>query len=196
MRESKAPHLSLLLATLLAAGCGSTEPSRFYLLNPLPKGGAVEENGDFKLMVGPVSVADYINRPQLVLRESENEVHLQEFHRWAEPLKDRIAYVLVENLSQLLSTNQISLYPFEAAGDQGRQVTVWIAEFDAYPGKEVVLKAWWRLYDSEKKKLLKLGRSLIRKPLNEDHDYAACAAAWSEALADFSREIAEAIKKE
>ena len=116
--------------------------------------------------------------------------------RWAEPLKDRIAYVLVENLSQLLSTKQVSLYPFKNAGDRGYQVTVWIAEFDVHPDEAVVMKAWWRLYDAKTNEVLRLGRSTIRKPLNEDHDYAACAAAWSEALADFSREIAEAIKKE
>ena len=57
--------------------------------------------------VFPVAMPDYLDRPQVVTRVSENEIKLDEFNRWAEPLKENFYTVLVENLSTLLSNEKI-----------------------------------------------------------------------------------------
>lgn len=199
MYENKTSRFSILAASLLVlltAGCGSTEPSRFYLLTPMPDDETLERGNDLKLTIGPVSVAEYINRPQIVSRKSPHEIDFSEFHRWAEPLKERVAYVLAENLSLLLATDRVSIFPSKDLGKEDYQITIWIAECDVQPEKEVLFKAWWSLFKSGSHETVLLKSSTFRKPLNDDDDYVACAAAWSEILADFSREIAAAINKE
>jgi hypothetical protein len=69
-----------------------------------------------------------------------------------------------------------------------------IAGFGVLPGKEVLLKARWSLYRPETDEMLLFRSSAFRKPLNEADDYVGYAAAWSEALANFSRDVAEAIR--
>ena len=41
----------------------------------------------FSVSVGPVTLPMVVDRPQLVLRVSDNRVDILEMHRWAEPLK-------------------------------------------------------------------------------------------------------------
>ena len=94
--------LSVVLSAILLPGCGSTRPTEFYLLTPLPA--AVEAEKDLTIGVGPLTLVDYLDRPQIVTREKANKVLLNEFHQWAEPLKDNLLRILAMNLSALKIT--------------------------------------------------------------------------------------------
>ncbi len=186
----------LILCTLLSllSGC-TTPPSRFYLLTPLeaeqPRNPPA--NPGIGLVVGPVTLPDYLLRPQIALRNEANEIQFQEFHRWAEPLHGNFSRVLAENLSRLLNSARVVRYPGYRAGDLPYQVVVDVTRLDAGTGRPVELVARWRILHRRDRELFRSGKSLIAEPV-EDESPRAIVTALSRALARLSREIAEALK--
>ena len=65
-------------------------------------------------MVGPVTVPELVDRPQMVTRVSDNEVAVNEFARWGESLKSNIPRVIASNLVKLtvflLDMSNLSIY--------------------------------------------------------------------------------------
>src|SRR4029453_19244050 len=70
--------LCLLLATAaFGGGCFGSKPTRFYMLSTVAPAAAttLESAGASRVIaLGPVSIPDYVDRPQIVLRESANQV--------------------------------------------------------------------------------------------------------------------------
>ena len=88
------------LALLLLSACGSPPRERFYTLDaPEPP---VAADGAPSISVGPVSIPELVDRPQLVVRVRPNEVVLTEQERWAEPLRGAITRVVAANLAAAL----------------------------------------------------------------------------------------------
>src|SRR5262245_63349391 len=105
--------LALVLATAaLAAGClGGSAPTRFYVLAPVD-GAAVAGERPLAIGIGPVSVAGYLDRPQIVTRPAADKIDLGEFDQWGEPLRDGITRVLAEDLARQLPGAKISTFPW------------------------------------------------------------------------------------
>ncbi len=181
---------------LLLTGCAASQPSKFYLLTPLPNSAGTGAIPDGKsrhtVGVGLVELAPYLDRPQIVTRTKKNELLLDEFHRWAEPLKDNFARVLTDNLSILLSGDQMAVYPWTPSVPTDFHVTVEVARFDTGPEGTTSLAARWRILAAGKETVLASKRASFSEPVNP-LDYGAIVSAMSHALADLSREIALAI---
>jgi uncharacterized lipoprotein YmbA len=186
------------LTTLGACSIKSeTAPSNFYMLNSMSTeaatGGAQSGLSDLELAIGPVSVPAYLDRPQIVTRGPGNEVTLSEFDRWAEPLKDNITSVLTDNLSRLLPTERVSVYPSSLARDLDLRVTLEVIRFDGSMGGDVVLDARWSVIPADAEAPLRTERSGITQPAS-DSGYAAVVNAMNRALDSLSREIAAGVR--
>ena len=182
-----------LVLSLILAGC-TTQPSRFYLLTPgdVSPGGAVFE--DLVLGVGPVRLAAYLERPQIVARNSANSLKVEEFDRWGGTLEANITWVVAENLSLDLGTESVVTFPWERALVPDYQVTIDVRQFDlARPG-EVRLTALWRLLGSRGEVLHAIRKSDIRESLTGGEGFESQVAAQSRALARMSLEIADTIR--
>ena len=184
--------LLLALAVCFSACGGKSATSQFYVLSPLPQPGLSAGEG-MTIGVFPVSMPDYLDRPQIVTRVSENELKLDEFSRWAEPLKDSFTRALVQNLSTILNTAKVIKTTQSTGSLMSLQVAVEVVQFDGTLGGDVVLIAKWGLFDADGKKLL-LGKGSSFKEPTGAPTYEALVAAESKAVAALSREIAEAIK--
>ena len=93
------------------AGCipGATEPSRFFVLRPVPTTSEPAPKGDaIAIGVGPVVFPAYLDRPEMVTQVSANELNVDEFHRWAEPLRDNFTGVLACCLNNCVSAGSAS----------------------------------------------------------------------------------------
>ncbi len=187
--------LLILCLLLLLVGC-STPPSRFYVLTPVAPDASPKPTTSpgIGVVVGPVSLPEYLLRPQIALRNEANEIQFQEFHRWAEPLHGNFSRVLAENLSRLLHSARVVRYPGYRAGDLPYQVVVDVTRLDVGKGRPVTLVARWRILDRHDRKPLYDGRSTIQEPV-EGNAPQAIVAAQSRALAQLSREIAEALER-
>jgi uncharacterized lipoprotein YmbA len=163
--KSLLPQLVLRSAILTACacllaigGCVSTQPSRFYLLTPLPRLEATPQvppgaRGP-AIGVGPVILPKYLDRPQIVTHASSYEVSVAEFERWAEPLEVNFARVFAENLASLIPTDRLAMYPWPRSTPIDYQVTLEVVEFLGRLGGESALIARWTLSRGEGQEVL------------------------------------------
>jgi len=195
MRTQKySVHVAVLLLALvicLSACAGKSASSKFYVLSPLPQSKLSGADGT-TIGVFPVSMPDYLDRPQIVTRVSENEIKLDEFSRWAEPLKESFYTALVDNLSTLLNQEKIIKTSHNLGTPTTLQVGVEVLQFDGALGGDVVLSVKWGLFGERGKNVLIAKRSSFKEPTGAA-TYEAFVAAQSRAVAALSREIAEAI---
>ena len=196
-------EIVLLISFIFLGGClgtGTQKPTDYYLLQPLNS--AMEEQGaaareGIVLGIGPVRVQDYLNRPQIVTRTSTSEIMLHEFHYWGEPLSTNFTVVLAQNLSALLSTDRIFIFPYRNKQNLPLQyqVIVDVIRFDGEPGVKASLLVQYcilQFQDNGMKELVTRQPS-FSKPLADD-SIATLVAAMSELVADLSSEIAGEIK--
>ncbi|ACC69842.1 PqiC family protein [Paraburkholderia phymatum] len=176
----------------LLAACASPRSS-FYTLSPDSTLESVGAPLSVAVVVGPVTIPELVDRPQLVTRVSGNEVRLDEFARWGEPLKSGVADVIAADLTRLLGSKQVSVSSQTVAGTEACRVRVDIVQFDSMPGEAVAVDALWTVRVAGRTTLL-TGRSTVREPV-QGTDEAALVAAHSRALAAVSREIAAAIRR-
>jgi uncharacterized lipoprotein YmbA len=188
MRRLAAFALACTLV-LLAAGC-SSPPAKFYTLSAAATPAATPSK--LSVVVGPVSVPSVIDRPQIVVTTSANQVAVDEFSRWASPVQDNIARVVAENLVALLGTPRVTLHQSSLGADVEYRVQIEVRNFESAPGKYASLDAVWtvrRLKDSK----TETGRTSVREPVDGDN-FEALAAAHSRAIAKMSQEIADTVR--
>lgn len=197
---------SLRLAIMLLAGvaffmltaCGTTAPTRFYLMGPIGDEGAIAPASGAKavsLALAPVELPDHLKRPQMVTRKSGHQVKVDEFNRWAEPLEVHVTAILAENLSRLLATEGVTISSRHKRADFDYHLAVNFSRFDGWPGKEARLDCRWYLGTGDAPAGAHAERFSATRPL-AGSDYADLVAALSDLLADLSREIARKIDAE
>ena len=183
------------LVLLVVAGCSESPPTHFYTLSgmQLPPAGA---NAPKTVVgVGPVTLPEYLDRPQIVTRASGNRVVLASFHSWVEPVDSMFTRVLVGNLSSLLATDNVITLPQRRPLALDYQVEVDVDRFDGDLTGRAVLDARWRVFGKDGEQLIGEGRSTIVQPAAEPDSYEALVAAMSQALAQMSRAIASTIEQ-
>ncbi|NRA53251.1 MAG: membrane integrity-associated transporter subunit PqiC [Gammaproteobacteria bacterium] len=96
----KIKFLLISLLTLLSAGCSSVKPAlTFYQLSPPPITQQVELTSA-TLIIEPVTLVDYLKRPNLLLERQSGQLYVTKYQLWAEPLDQAIARTLVNHLNQ------------------------------------------------------------------------------------------------
>ena len=184
----------LMVATLLAsAGCGTTSKATFYQLEQPASAQLTGIERGVAIGVGPVKVAEYLDRPQVVTRAADHKLDLSELNRWAEPLKVSIPRVIGINLSNMLTTNRIFLLPRrDRVIPLDFKVVIDIARFDGKLGGNAMLTARWTLYGKEDRVIL-TKVTIVNEPTG-GNDYEHLIAAENRALQALSREIANALE--
>jgi uncharacterized lipoprotein YmbA len=184
---------------LAASGCsglpGGTPVTSFYVLTALPKAeaSAAGKAQELAVGVGPIDIPEYLKRPQIVTRASENRLDVAEFDQWGGNLEDNVTAVVAENLSRLLSTDNVATYPWRASQPIDYEVEIEVIEFERGPSGSVELAVQWNLFGEDGTKALAAKRSDFSEAVAAD-DYGSIVAAMSRALGALSREIAAALR--
>jgi uncharacterized lipoprotein YmbA len=142
--------------------------------------------------VGPVTIPAYVDRAPIVVRTGDGEVRLSGEDHWAESLRDGVTRTLAENLSAMVPTDAVAIFPWRTPRTVQYRVTVDILRFEGVLGGPTVLHAHWRLLDRAGKELV-LGAAHLEETASEP-TYAALVAAQSRLLASLSRDIAAEIR--
>jgi uncharacterized protein len=191
MIRRAATALALCGLAAVAAGCGTSPPSRFYTLSGTTAAAAAPSN--LSIAVGPVTIPGAVDRPQMVVTTGANQVELDEFNRWAAPLGNNISRVVAMNLVTLLGTPNVSLFPQMLSANTDFRVAIEVQRFDSTPGDSALLDAVWivrRTADGKSD----TGRTTAREPVSEK-SYDALVAAHSRAVARLSQDIATAVQE-
>ena len=178
-------RLFLLLAAVLVAGCASPAKS-FYVLTaagPVPSGGGVG------IGVGPVALAEYLDRPNLVTQQAPNQLAVAEDHRWAGELSASIARVTAANLGRQLRTGNVRTYPWQTDSEVSYQVTLDVRQLHSESDGYAVIEAGWRAYSLPDRRLKASKTFTDREPLESD-GYNASVAAQSRLLERLAQNIA------
>jgi uncharacterized protein len=181
--------LSLFVLTVLLFGCATSSPSRFYTLNATAQ--PTNAGFPYAVSVGPVTVPPVVDQPQIVTQMGPNQVQIDEFNRWASPLKTDIARVVAENLIKKLGTSRVTTFPQSTVDGVTYRVTIDVLRFESVPGEAATIDALWTIRHTADGRSLP-GRSTWREPVKAS-GFDALVAAHSRALDRLSEDIAKAL---
>ena len=190
----KGSLLAGFICALLLAGCARTAPVSYYQLSALDaaRNASATEAGKMVIGIGPVRLPEYLDRPQIVTRQSANRLQLADNHRWAEPLGENIPRVLGENLSAQLGTDRILLYPWPSSRTTDYQLLVEVLHFENESDGAARLVALWSVKGRDGGIVLSERRSSHLAPaISRDQD--GQVGALNAALGSLCREIAQGL---
>ncbi len=184
--------LAVTLTTVVLAGCAGSPKSDFYTLSAEAPRESVSHGSPVIVVIGAVTVPELVDRPQIVVRAGTNHVTIDEFARWAEPLKSQIPRVFVADLSLLLNSPRVSTLPIGGDAAAAWRVRIDVQRFDALLGDAVTVDVLWSVLPPGKAPPI-TGRTIASEPC-AGAGYDAAVVAWSKALATVSRAIAAGIR--
>lgn len=205
MRLSRLQALLALAGLAVLTGCVSlrrTPEARFFVLRALvepAEPAAGDRPGDL-VGVLPVVLPGYLDRPQVVTWRAPDELRIDEFLRWAEPLDLGITRTVAENLDALLTPYRVIRSPWPSSAKVRWRVRVHLRLFGPQQNGEVRLEGRWAvLPEAAERPLLVRTTSLGRGPFPGKPDKPEAGVgveAMSQLLADLSREIADGIRSQ
>jgi hypothetical protein len=187
----------LLIGVALSGACSwQSAPVHFYVLDGARGSSATVSATPAgrgpTIGVGPITLPRYLERNNIVTRQ-DTELVVAEFDRWGEPLSESVPRLIAADLSTLLGTERIVMFPWPVGKTVDQQVVVEVLRFEGTSGGDVVLEARWRILGPDKQEVL-LRHSVVREPAG-GAGYPALVAAMSRTVGMLSREIADAVKR-
>lgn len=180
----------VLLASALITGCFRSRADEYYLLTPA---GPAPRGGGIGVGVGPVSVAEYLDRSNLIFQTSGQRLEVSDQHHWAGDLRNSIASVMASNLGRELRTGNVRTYPWDRDDELRYQVVIDVRQLHGTPDGGAILEAGWRVYALPSSKLIVSRSSTLSERLARD-GFEELAAAESRLLMNLAREIVAALR--
>lgn len=187
---------AVVVALAALAACSTTPPTRFYALDAVaaPQAAAAPRAASpaTTVAVRTVALPGAVDRPQFVVRAGDSRVSLDEYNRWAGPLRDEIARVVAGNLAAELGSPVVTV---SAALPSTSDLVVLldVQRFDAKAGEGVDVDIVWIVRRAIDDVPGRSGRSVVREAAGAT-GYEALVAAYNRALAKASRDIAAAVR--
>ncbi len=184
--------LAFLPPLLALAGCALlTAPkilqTQFFVLNAVaPATGATS---NITIGLGPISLPNYLERPDMARRVNENQIAYDPSARWAQPLAENFERVIAANLVQIMNPQRILSFPWYANAAIDYVVTVGASRFEQQPDGNMLLEARWMVRDSHDATIALQTTSYTRPGGTPEQN----AAALSALVADLSQAIAAEI---
>ena len=192
MKITLAPVLTFLLLAV-GSGCAKTPAPDIYLLDSAAPTHLPGFEKGIAVGVGPVELAPYLDRGQIISRESATKLKASEGHQWGEPLKAGFTRVLVVNLGLELDSNRIYEFPTRQRRSLDYQVAVDVLRFDGALSGEVVLGVRWTLLSGDGRRVLVSKVSSIEEAVRQP-SYESFVNAQSRAVVQLAREVADGVR--
>jgi hypothetical protein len=186
-----------VLVSLLLGACGSSPPVRYFSLSTTVTGGGQDSDDAAVLGLGPLRMAEYLDRTQIVTRGVGAELEVDEFSRWAEPLSPALHRVVSTDVDNLMPGVIVVAFPWESVvrAEVDYRLLGDVTRFDTDSDGLVVLEVQWGSTSVESGEvLIRAHRSRYEAQAQSADDPAAVALAMNDALAKFSRDIANKLE--
>lgn len=182
--------MALLLALTMLIGCGSSPLPNHYLLtaNAPP---ASDVTSELTIGLGPVFVADFLERPQVVTNSGSNRLEVDDLHRWAEPLDAGILRVMVVNMAELLGTERVSVFPWRRDETPDVAVRIILIELD-HLGGQAQLGVRWVVVDVASDTVV--SQNLSRYTQRSTRGPQDLVQSYSDLFAELAADIASEIR--
>jgi uncharacterized lipoprotein YmbA len=186
---SMARTAALLLAVLFLSACGSSPRTAYYVLRPATEVAPAGERP--ALGIAALEVADYLLAAQLATGDGTRVVRA-DFHRWAEPLDEGIARVLLLDLGGALDTQAVRAAPWPRDWVPEWELRVRIERLDAGE-TEATLVAAWSLQDGARSRPARDRLTRLSRP-RSGGGTATIAADFSALLGEFAGVVAGEVR--
>lgn len=143
--------------------------------------------------VGPVALAEYLDRSNLVIQESQNQLSVSENHRWAGDLSESIARVSAANLGRQMKSGNVRTYPWQSDAEIRYQVTLDIRQMHSTADGYAVIEAGWRVYSLPDRNLKASKTFVDREPLKSD-GFDSMVAAQSLLMSRMAQDISSSLR--
>jgi len=202
--------VTTLLVVSVLLGCSSPKTT-YYKLNSDPVPMMADASAKIRVMVGPVSIPVKMDRPQLVVQTSSNEVQVYEYQRWAGSLKSDIGRVVGASLARDLATPNIWNFAESTQTNFDYQILLDVQNIESSSDSGIVIDVLWTIKpigdinvaivknpnpngDAAVKSHIMMGRSLVREPTSGP-GLDAMLAAQSRAFSKVGAEIAQSLPR-
>lgn len=190
-----------LAAVAALAGCSSAQPRLHVLVPMTPAAGdggtghaAGRSAGNRLIGVQPVTMPEYLDRPEIVAYAGPNTLDTNRDDQWAERLPTNVTRVVTENLSVLLPKDRVRTMPSRDSDRFDYEVSVDFDRFERSVAGDSTVDAHWAIRDGATGKVLARDETRLATRV-PDRGYAALVAAMNENLTTLSRDIAAAVAK-
>ncbi|HEY2630082.1 MAG TPA: PqiC family protein [Usitatibacter sp.] len=186
-------RIAAVAAALVLCACGGAAPRiDFYSLTAPPAPAApTAPASTLAIHVGPVTVPDAVDRPQMVVRLDDNRVDIDDQHRWVEPLKNAVPRLIADSIARELNTPNVLTSRQSSGLEIDYRVAIDVQHFDSSSG-EVSEDVLWTIRSRKETQAPRLGRSAVKE--NATGGAEGIAAAHARALQRVAHDIAEAIR--
>ena len=146
MTALRLPFILMLASVLGLAGCSVHQPVSLYQLD---SGSPVSpaQSGGMAVLLGPVTVADYLQRETLLQRQPDGSLQAATDGRWAGSLSSDIDQLLLRQVAGRLDSQRVVLAPATSGFTPDVQVLLTITRLDSGVSQPAILDAQWRLID-------------------------------------------------
>ena len=179
-------------ALLGLAACGSSEPTRFYLLSANAPATIPTRQGPI-VFVDQATVAPYLDRAQIVTRVTPDQVAFADVRTWGEPLTSMITRYLVDALGMRFGPDRVLETPGRRDFDPDFRIAIDLQRFDGDQAGAMVLDARWTLLAGTDERFVATSRERIVEQADDPASWDARVAALGRALAAFSGKVGEAV---
>ncbi|AMB88358.1 hypothetical protein AWM79_19730 [Pseudomonas agarici] len=183
MTVLRLPLMLLLTNVLGLAGCSVQQPVSLYQLDGGTPGQPQQSAGMF-VVLGPVSLADYLQRETLLQRQPDGSLTAATDGRWAGSLSSDINQLLVRQLAWRLDSQRVVLSPATPGATPDVQVLLSITRLDSGAQQPAILDAQWRLLDRR-------GQVRDNRIVHLEQQHAGTSAAQVQAQGELLQRLAE-----
>ena len=184
--------LGTILVPIALAACGSSPPTHFYTLDPVPPDRPAAALAGPPIQVGRVLLPPDLDRLSIVTRAAPDRLDVSGEDRWAAPLDGMVQRVLAADLAARLLQGQVFAPGDPATPGGARTVTVNARRFDSDATGHVTLDASWALLSGAPPVPVRRGHETITVQASAAAPGPE-AAAMSRALAQLADRIVSAI---
>lgn len=146
MTAPRLPFIFMLAGLLGLAGCSTHQPVSLYQLDSGSPAQPAQTAG-MAVLLGPVIVADYLQRETLLQRQNDGSLQGSTDGRWAGSLSSDINQLMLRQVAGQLDSQRVVLAPAPAGFTPDVQVLLTITRLDSGASQPAILDAQWRLID-------------------------------------------------
>jgi uncharacterized protein len=178
-----------LAACAVALVACAGHPDHFYALSTMPQSPRAPAAGFETHVVLNLSIPTLVDRRQMIVEASGNQISILEHERWAAPLSDLVTQTLARDIERRRADVLVADRGFDQGGTTPIHIKVDVVRMSARRGGQATLEAHWRILDPAAQADL-LGGETFTAPI-EGEDYAAIAQAFSACLASLADRLVE-----
>jgi uncharacterized lipoprotein YmbA len=137
--------LAFVLLILFVGCLGRSPQVRHFMLGISEPSSSNALSPELAVLVGPVRLPAYLQRPQMARRESDGEIELDEFNRWLGGFEENLLRALSLGIAEELGSERVVVHPSKAPFAIDYQVRLHVDDMILADGDGLRVRVRWSL---------------------------------------------------